>query len=754
MSKNTEIARSYPASYKPLSNLAPYHIYNGSLALASTTPTVGFSTTLYTGNGSTQSITTGVDMATQWGNDVSETFGGLVWQKYRSAVGDNTLIDSVRGTGKYISSNTTAIQGTDNNSLTSFNNNGFSIGASWSANGVTAVSWNFQTTHRRTGTTNHGQAYTEHYNPFTGFTIIQYTGSGIAGHEIPHSLGRKLDFVNVKSTSTAYNWKGTALGNTSSSFTLNINETPLTNRPYFKNFTESYTIIDASNCADDQVNTSGQTFILYGWANSYFDEANTLIGNYEIGVYQGTGASGNKVTTKGKPAWAMVKRLDSTGDWMIRDNQRNEKFLYPDLAIAEDTATGLITFNSDGFTNNTAHVWNTSGGQYLYMVVYDNNSGSGKSYYPKPSDSPVINLNATVPFANGIDGNGTKLSILSKNESVTGVSLSAGKNYVYSLSDGTYGRSSFAPCYGYVPTRSKAGETPDFFNLNYNKWYSTSGGSELVTNGDGSSTSGWTAVNSTISLSSQQIRVTNNATNGYIYQSLTTTVGTKYRLKASIYQVSAYARVEVVDASSNILYSLQTASGGLTPIDIYFIAQSATTTIKLYAVGTANGDYAQYDNISCFEATPTINTAITTRNYLDAVVYGDGTGNAEYIEQLPKTQYFDEVKANDYRGRNACTAWVNFDGTTTPPTIRDSYNVVSVVRTAPGTYDVYFKTPMDNANYTISGIGPTISGTNGATIQLVGTSPTATSKVTIGTQTNNIMTNQSNMHLQVFGGKQ
>ena len=75
---------------------ASYHIYNGQLALSNTVTTTGFSTTLYTGNGTTQSITTGVDMDTQWGNDASEKFGGLVWAKSRSNTIDNLLFDTIR----------------------------------------------------------------------------------------------------------------------------------------------------------------------------------------------------------------------------------------------------------------------------------------------------------------------------------------------------------------------------------------------------------------------------------------------------------------------------------------------------------------------------------------------------------------------------------------------------------------------------------------------------------------------------------
>ena len=53
--------------------------------------------------------------------------------------------------------------------------------------------------------------------------------------------------------------------------------------------------------------------------------------------------------------------------------------------------------------------------------------------------------------------------------------------------------------------------------------------------------------------------------------------------------------------------------------------------------------------------------------------------------------------------RGLATAWVNFDGTATPPTIRDSYNVSNVTRTATGKFVVDFTVAMDNANYVVVG---------------------------------------------------
>jgi hypothetical protein len=49
-------------------------------------------------------------------------------------------------------------------------------------------------------------------------------------------------------------------------------------------------------------------------------------------------------------------------------------------------------------------------------------------------------------------------------------------------------------------------------------------------------------------------------------------------------------------------------------------------------------------------------------------------------------------------------AWVNFDGTTSPGTIRSSYNVSSITKNSTGNYTVNFTTAMSDANFSVSGI--------------------------------------------------
>lgn len=700
----TNIALSIPTSY---------HLLEGNLSVSNEIITNGFGTTLYTGNGTTQSVTTGIDMSTQWGNDVSETFGGLVWLKSRSNAYDHGLIDTIRGGSSYLASNSTAIAGTASPAvITSFNNNGFTFGTTGytmsNANTTTYASWNFQTTHRRSGVTNHGKAYTEHYNPSTGFTIIKYEGSGLTGHEIPHHLGRKLGFVTTKSLSAVGDW----ITNYDDSYYLLLNTTAaqVANSTYIKNDVNKTILLSASS------NASSNQYIMYGWANSYFDETNKLIGNYEVGVYQGTGVAGNKITTRGKLASIIIKKLDNTSNWFIHDNQRNninvlkDGILFPNAPSLEDVTYDYITFNVDSFTHNYSDTtYNTSGGQYLYMGVYDNDSGSGKSKYPRATDTSNVQINnAIIPLAHGIDSNGSKNSIVIANETITGLTYTQGKNYLYKTDTG-YGVKSYEPRYlSSELVRRFAGEQPDYYDVDSNKWFNTDAGSELVSNGTFSSgvTTGWTAVASTLSIVNNTIRVTSNsAAYGQANWEIATVIGKKYK---AIFKINAksntQAGVYIDSLSGTVNNGILVNTGVSTSVGTYsleFVAQTTSTYIKLVAENVS-GYWAQFDDISVFPVDITPTTEITeSRNYLNHIVHADQNGQVAYVEELPKIEYKDIIKANEYKGKNACTAWVNFDGTTTPPTIRDSYNISAVIRVSTGNYDIYFEEDMDNTKYSI-----------------------------------------------------
>jgi len=84
-----------------------------------------------------------------------------------------------------------------------------------------------------------------------------------------------------------------------------------------------------------------------------------------------------------------------------------------------------------------------------------------------------------------------------------------------------------------------------------------------------------------------------------------------------------------------------------------------------------------------------------------------------------------------------CRAWVQFDGTATPGTIRASFNVSSVSRNASADYTVNFTTAFSDANYSINGTAG--GGSSNAIPRLIGPSnadPTTSGvRVVIGNDT-------------------
>jgi hypothetical protein len=66
-------------------------------------------------------------------------------------------------------------------------------------------------------------------------------------------------------------------------------------------------------------------------------------------------------------------------------------------------------------------------------------------------------------------------------------------------------------------------------------------------------------------------------------------------------------------------------------------------------------------------------------------------------------------------------AWVNFNGTTSPGTIRSSFNVSSVSKIGAGRYTINFSTAMTDTNYSVSTSGaaftPTTTAASGGNYQ-------------------------------------
>jgi hypothetical protein len=92
------------------------------------------------------------------------------------------------------------------------------------------------------------------------------------------------------------------------------------------------------------------------------------------------------------------------------------------------------------------------------------------------------------------------------------------------------------------------------------------------------------------------------------------------------------------------------------------------------------------------------------------------------VNQLNDKLDAAEIVAPGDAPKYACRAWVNFDGTTTPPTIRASGNVSSVVRNGTGDFTVNFITPIQDTSYAIGGaVGGSGTGSPESGVSLKGT---------------------------------
>ena len=137
------------------------------------------STYLYTGTGSSQTITNNID---------TSTYGGLVWIKGRSGATGHRLTDTARGATKSLETNDTTAQATESTGLTAFGTTGFTIGADadYNTNTSTYVSWTLR-------------------KQAKFFDVLTYTGSGASGKTASHNLGSSPGCIIIKRTSSAGN---------------------------------------------------------------------------------------------------------------------------------------------------------------------------------------------------------------------------------------------------------------------------------------------------------------------------------------------------------------------------------------------------------------------------------------------------------------------------------------------------------------------------------------------------------------------
>jgi hypothetical protein len=305
----------------------------------------------------------------------------LVWGKIRSQTYNNQLYDSVRGTGKSISSNSTGqtITNETDGYITSFNSNGFTAGAGatsnnyWNQNTQTYVAWQWQAGQGTTSSNTNGSiTSTVSVNPNAGFSIVQYVGTG-ANATVGHGLGVAPSMVIVKSLTRTDNWIVYHSGMTSAAYYMYLNQT---NAQAIGTTVWNSTAPTSSVFSlgiDTTANSNGATQIAYCWAE--------IAGFSKFGSYTGNGSTdGAFIYTGFRPKYLMFKRTDTGGagfDWYIVDTVRNTynasgTSLWANLSDAEISGT-FIDILSNGFKfRGTSTGYNGSGATYIYSAFAEN----------------------------------------------------------------------------------------------------------------------------------------------------------------------------------------------------------------------------------------------------------------------------------------------------------------------------------------------------------------------------------------------
>ena len=220
--------------------------------------TAHFNTKLYTGNGTTNTAHTGVGFQPDW-----------TWIKSRNSASYNHMIfDAVRGATKYVKSDATSAESTLAESLKSFDTDGFTVGteADVNNNSTTYASWNWKANGQ--GSSNTAGSINTTYtsaNTTSGFSIIQYTGNGVAGATIGHGLGAVPKMLIVKQTNSSNNWKvyHVSMGN-NNIMNFNDNGAKAGNTAFWNDTTPTSTLITLGT--NGAINGSGNTYIMYAFA--------------------------------------------------------------------------------------------------------------------------------------------------------------------------------------------------------------------------------------------------------------------------------------------------------------------------------------------------------------------------------------------------------------------------------------------------------------------------------------------------------
>tara|TARA_R110000822_G_C15338773_1_gene495890 strand:- start:14359 stop:16653 length:2295 start_codon:yes stop_codon:yes gene_type:complete len=278
----------------------------------------------------------------------------LVWMKSRGSAFNHKLVDSVRGATKAWSSDSETAGVTEATGLTSFDTNGFTVGADTDYSDTTGtgmIAWNWKE------------------SVIAGMDIVRFSGTGVA-QSISHSLGVVPQVMFVRATTVATGALVYHQSNTASPATQYVNlvntAATATQVAVWNNTAPTSTQFTVG--VSGGVNASGtDNCIAYLFAEiEGFSKFNKYTGNGSV--------DGPFIHCGFRPAYVMIKRSDVVGDWVVIDTTRSASNLAKETLNSNTTAVEVTVDNeidilSNGFKCRVVDAdINANTGTYIFLA--------------------------------------------------------------------------------------------------------------------------------------------------------------------------------------------------------------------------------------------------------------------------------------------------------------------------------------------------------------------------------------------------
>ena len=326
-----------------------------------------FAPVLYTGNGSTQTIT-GLNFQPD-----------MVWLKSRTASFPPYITDSVRGTGNVLRPSETDAQ-SSGDGVSSFDSNGFKVsGGGSNQNNGSYVAWAWKAStsfsHSGSGTL---LASSGKSNQDSGFSIVKFdypSGNSSTVRTVKHNLSTAPTLILYKpyimTASGNSNWfvYHNSMGAGKEMYlNLNLQEQSDSNR--WNN--------TAPTGGANGVVTLGTSFSQY--ADNFYGGTTIMYCFHDVAGYQKVGSysgnqslnTANQINFGFTPRFVLIKNTTNTNSqWMLFDSVRtNGMALYANQVSTESDYTTDLLLSSQGLEFKSTNInVNQSGATYIYLAI-------------------------------------------------------------------------------------------------------------------------------------------------------------------------------------------------------------------------------------------------------------------------------------------------------------------------------------------------------------------------------------------------